>query len=113
MRLAVLFGSLAVGSETERSDIDLLVALRDRSAMAAAALSQRVSDRLGRDVQLVRIEDAERSALLMSDVLSDGRVLIDRDGLWAGLKARERQWRRRATSENVALEDAMPDLELS
>jgi predicted nucleotidyltransferase len=113
VRLAVLFGSFAVGRESESSDIDVLVELRDRGAVAAAALARRLSDRLGRDVQLVRLEEAGRSALLMADVLTHGRVLIDRDGLWVGLKAGEREWRRRAAAENVALEDVMPDLELS
>jgi predicted nucleotidyltransferase len=111
-RLAVLFGSFAVGQETEGSDIDLLVGLRNGGAGAVAALAQRLSDRLGRDVQLVRVEEAERSGALMSDVLSNGRVLIDRDGLWAGIRAGERGWRRRAAEEDVSLEDAMRDLEL-
>src|SRR5450755_3524729 len=52
VRLAVLFGSLAVGRESESSDIDLLVALRVSSATGVAALAQRLADRLGRDVQL-------------------------------------------------------------
>ncbi len=113
VRLAVLFGSFAVGRETENSDIDLLVELRTRRAVGAAALAQRLSDRLGRDVQLVRLEEGKRSALLMTDVLSHGRVLIDRDGLWAALKGGARGWRRRAAEEDVALEDAMRDLGLS
>jgi predicted nucleotidyltransferase len=113
VRLAVLFGSFAVGRESEGSDIDLLVALRDSGAAAVAALAQRLSDRLGRQVQLVRLEEAEGSPGLMVDALRQGRVLIDRDRLWAGLKAGESDWRRRATTEEVTLEDSMPDLDLS
>jgi predicted nucleotidyltransferase len=111
VRLAVLFGSFAVGREFEGSDIDLLVVLRDSGAGAVAALAQRLSDRLGRDVQLVRVQEAERSPGLMADVLGQGRVLVDRDQLWAALKAGERGFRRAADAD-VALEDAMADLEL-
>jgi predicted nucleotidyltransferase len=113
VRLAVLFGSVAVGRESERSDLDLLVVARRRDARSIAALAQRLRDRLGRDVQLVRLEDAQRSPGLMLDVLEQGRVLIDRDLAWAGMKATERGFRRRAAAQERALDDAMPDLELS
>lgn len=111
VRLAVLFGSFATGEESEDSDLDLLVALSDPSAGAVASLSARLGDRVGRDVQLVRLQEAERSAALMVDVLASGRVLVDRGRLWPRLKAAERRWRRRA-AEEVPLEDALPDLEL-
>ncbi|SEH10432.1 Nucleotidyltransferase domain-containing protein [Thermoleophilum album] len=39
MRLAVLFGSQATGRATERSDVDLLVALTDPAAARVAALT--------------------------------------------------------------------------
>ena len=113
VRLAVLFGSFAVGRESDRSDVDLLVMLRNRDARSVAALAQRLSDRVGRYVPLVRLEDAERSPGLMVDVLGQGRVLVDRDGRWAGLKTGEQGWRRRAAGQELALEDSMPDLELS
>ncbi len=113
VRLAVLFGSVASGRESADSDVDLLVVLRDPGAAAVAALAQRLSDRLAREVQLVRTEEAERSPVLMADVLAQGRVLVDRDGAWVRLKAAEPRWRRRAASEDVPLTDSMPDLELS
>lgn len=112
VRLAVLFGSFAVGQESERSDLDLLVVLRDPAAMAVAALAQRLTDRAGRDVQLVRAQDAKRSPGLMLDVLTQGRVLVDRDRLWPALKREESVWRRRATAAETSLDEAMPDLEL-
>ena len=113
VRLAVLFGSVATGRDSASSDIDLLVVLRDPAANVVAALAQRLSDRTSRDVQLVRLADAERSAILMADVLAQGRVLIDRDGTWPGLKASERRWQRAAAAEDRPLADVMPDLELS
>ena len=114
VRLAVLFGSFAVGRESDGSDLDVFVVLRDPAAAAVAALAQRLGDRLGRDVQLVRAEDAERAPGLMIDVLVDGRVLVDRDRAWPRLKAGERRWRRRAAArEEVALDDAMPDMDVN
>jgi predicted nucleotidyltransferase len=111
VRLAVLFGSLAKGDGAESSDVDLLVSLRDDGAAAVAGLSGRLNERLGRDIQIVRLADAQRSPALMLDVLSDGRVLVDRDDRWRPLVAGERQWRRLAAQEG-SLEDPLPDLEL-
>lgn len=113
VRLAVLFGSAATGRDSERSDVDLLVSLADPGAAAVAELSGRVTRRVGRDVQLVRVQDAEQSPALMLDVLSQGRVLVDRDGLWTGLRTTERRWTRRAASEAVALENSMQSLDLT
>jgi predicted nucleotidyltransferase len=110
VRLAVLFGSLATGEGSVRSDVDLLVLLQDERAGSMAGLSGRLSERLGRDVQLVRVGEAERSPQLMLDVLAQGRVLVDRDGLWPRLRAGERRWRRCAATE-PPLEQALPDLE--
>ncbi len=113
VRLAVLFGSQATGRGTQRSDIDLLVALTDASATRVAQVTGRLERRLGRDVQLVRLRDAEAAPALMADALEHGRVLVDRDGGWPQLKSRESMWRRRAASSEVPLEQAIPDLDLS
>ncbi|MGI8557350.1 MAG: nucleotidyltransferase domain-containing protein [Solirubrobacteraceae bacterium] len=111
-RLAVLFGSFAKGEESETSDVDVLVSLRDATAAALADLSGRLSDRIGRDVQLVRTEEAERSSTLMADVLAHGRVLVDRDRIWLRLTASRRRWQRRTNGGRTPLQDAMPDLGL-
>lgn len=113
VRLAVMFGSQATGHATDRSDVDLLVALTDASAGRVGPLTARLERRLGRDVQLVRLEDAERTPSLMADALEQGRVLVDRDARWPQLKAREATWRRRAQASDVPLEQAMPELALS
>ncbi|MDO8186583.1 nucleotidyltransferase domain-containing protein [Conexibacter sp. JD483] len=112
VRLAVMFGSLAAGTAGDGSDIDLLVRLGDPSARRVAELTGRLEERIGRDVQLVRIQDAERTPLLMRDALEQGRVLIDREHEWAGLVARLPTWRRRARTAETSLLDAMPDLDL-
>jgi predicted nucleotidyltransferase len=113
VRLAVLFGSIATGRESDHSDLDLLVVLGNQTAGAVAALAQRLSDRVDRDVQLVRLQEAGRSPSLMADALSQGRVLVDRDLVWPGLKAAERRWQRKAADDATPLLESAPDLELS
>lgn len=108
VRLTVLFGSQATGHATNRSDVDVLVALGDPSAARVAQLTGRLERRLGRDVQLARLQDAERVPSLMADALDQGRVLVDRDGRWPQLKVREASWRRRAKAADVPLEHVTP-----
>lgn len=112
VRFAVLFGSAATGRATERSDLDVLVQLADPSAGRVAALTARLEKRLRREVQIVRLEDAERTPLLMVDALDQGRVLVDREAAWPRLQNALPAWRRRAREADVPLEDAMPDLGL-
>jgi predicted nucleotidyltransferase len=111
VRLAVLFGSQATGTAVAGSDVDVLVELADPSVARLAELTGRLEGRTGRDVQLVRLEDAERVPLLMSAALERGRVLVDRDDRWPKLRAAEPHWRRRAAATEIPLEDAMPELE--
>lgn len=110
VRLAVLFGSLATGEEAEGSDVDLLVAISDPSAAAAAELSARMTARLRKDVQLVLLRDAEQSPVLMVDALAHGRVLIDRDARWHNMQQDSSRWQRRARRGAIDLADAAPDL---
>ncbi len=103
VRLTVLFGSTATGSDDEHSDVDLLVVLNDGNVGGLAELASRLSGRTDREVQIVRLADAEGSPALMLDVIEQGRVLVDRDDLWSGLQngaARVRRLARRA--EKVA-----------
>lgn len=111
VRLAVLFGSQATGRHTERSDVDLLVSLREASATRVAQITGRLERRLGRAVQLVRLQDAELTPSLMADALREGRVLVDRDDRWPALRASEETWLRRAATTELPLEQAMPDLD--
>jgi predicted nucleotidyltransferase len=48
VRLAVLFGSTATGSDHERSDVDVLVVVHDPGVGRLAALGERLSQRIGR-----------------------------------------------------------------
>jgi predicted nucleotidyltransferase len=112
VRLAVLFGSTATGTEHDSSDVDLLVDLDDPAVDRLADLAGRLTKRVGRDVQLVRLRDARRAPVLMLAILSDGRVLVDRDRRWAAQLAQLPKWRRRARVVERPLEDALEDLDL-
>jgi predicted nucleotidyltransferase len=112
VRLAVLFGSSARGREHRRSDLDLLVALDAPSRDRLAGLEERLSSAAARRVQLVSARDAQSSPGLLADALRDGRVLVDRDGLWAQLKRREPSVRRAAElRDRELLERALRPLE--
>lgn len=86
VRLAVLFGSTALGSDRHDSDIDLAVVLERDDARDAAALRRRLTSALGRDVHLVTLDAARRSPALFADILTEGRVLVDRESAWNGLR---------------------------
>ncbi|HEY7893011.1 MAG TPA: nucleotidyltransferase domain-containing protein [Solirubrobacteraceae bacterium] len=98
VRLAVLFGSTATGSDDEHSDVDVLVAMHDPGVGRLAEVADRLSRRIGREIQLVRLSEAQTSPVLMVDVLDHGRVLVDRDDLWSGLGEAAPRWRRLARS---------------
>lgn len=110
VRLAVLYGSVATGGDSERSDVDVLVVLADESVGRLADLAGRLSARTGRDVQPVRLVDAEGSPPLMSDVLERGRVLVDREGRWPDLQAQTERWRRLSGRRERAEIETMDDL---
>ena len=97
VRLAVLYGSMARGDADAGSDLDLLVALSDSDdLLAAGQLSRRLMGIAGRDVDIAHLGGIEASApLLLSRVLAEGRVLVDRDGLWADVRHRRRAIRAR------------------
>jgi predicted nucleotidyltransferase len=88
VRLAVLFGSSAVGEDGPDSDVDLLIAYDSPTACALAGVQLRLARTLERPVDVVGLEQANAMPTLLADVLAEGRVLIDRDGLWGALCAR-------------------------
>lgn len=103
VRLAVLFGSTAVGEDRPDSDLDVLVVRRSTTARAKAGLSIRLSRALSKRVHLVDLEHAEESPALLADVVLEGRPLIDRDGLWGGLLDRRAEIISRARAAEAAL----------
>jgi predicted nucleotidyltransferase len=87
-RLVVLFGSTATGEDHGSSDVDLLVVHNENGPRPLARLQMRLRHVLGRSVDVVGLEQAETMPTLLADILREGRVLIDRDGLWEGLQGR-------------------------
>lgn len=97
VHLAVLYGSLARGDEDGDSDLDLLVSLTGDRSLAALDLAVRLERVSGRRVDVARLAQVEEDApLLLDRVLDEGRVLVDREGLWPQLHGRRRAIRARA-----------------
>lgn len=97
VRLAVLYGSVARGHEDADSDLDLLVSLPDDEPMAVTGLATRLDRICDRDVDVARLDRIEKTApLLLERVIDEGRVLVDRDGIWDELRRRRRSIAARA-----------------
>jgi predicted nucleotidyltransferase len=96
VRFALLFGSAARGTAAPGSDVDVLVALRDGRLERVVELSTKLTVATGSRVDVVRLDDAESEPSFLADVIADGRVLVDRDGLWPRLRNREPTLRRAA-----------------
>lgn len=101
VRFALLFGSTATGTDTQESDVDVLVDLRDASLERLLDVQAKLAAIVGRDVDVVRLADAEDEPALLSAALAEGRVLVDRAGLWPTLHRRESLVRRRADEREV------------
>lgn len=96
VRFALLFGSMARGDDREDSDVDLLVVLRDPSLSRQLDLEWRLEETLGRHVDVLTLEAAERNSTLFAMAVEEGRVLVDRIGLWPKLSAASEQLSRKA-----------------
>jgi len=88
VRFALLFGSAATGEDTSRSDVDVLVELRDPSLERLLALERRLTEHVGRPVELVRLADARRDPVFFALAFEQGRVLVDRSGIGTALRRR-------------------------
>jgi predicted nucleotidyltransferase len=88
VRLAVLFGSTARGTDTPESDIEVVVQLEGDDFVQLVELEERLSQAGERRVQVIRLSDAQREPQLLADILSQGRVLVDRDDGWRRLRRR-------------------------
>jgi predicted nucleotidyltransferase len=101
VRFALLFGSTATGTDKPASDVDVLVELRDPGLERVVDLSTKLSAAAGRPVDVVRLQDAEGDPLFLADLLAEGRVLVDREGLWPRLRRREGTLRRRGRRQEA------------
>lgn len=102
---AVLFGSVARGEDTSKSDVDIAVWMRPAEPWSRSPLRRRLEAGLGRRVELIDARVADRHPSLLQSVLRDGRVLVDRQDHWAELRGREPSLRRRAQRERRQLTD--------
>jgi predicted nucleotidyltransferase len=91
VRLAVLFGSSSVGEDGPDSDVDVLIAHDSPTPGALVGIRLRLARTLRRPVDVVGLEQANAMPTLLADVFAEGRVLIDRDGLWEQLHMRRRE----------------------
>jgi predicted nucleotidyltransferase len=98
---AVLFGSRARGEGSDTSDVDLLVALR--KGADRWVLADRLSERVGVDVQIVDLEDALQAPLLLAEAVREGRVLVDRNAVWPSLMCRLPRLERDAARERARI----------
>ncbi len=105
VRFALLFGLAAAGTDTPGSDIDVLVDLRDASFERVVDLVTKLTRLVGRPVDVVELKDAEGEPSFLAQVLADGRVLVDREDLWPGLRAREESLRRRGSRRDASRMD--------
>jgi predicted nucleotidyltransferase len=103
VRFALLFGSTARGDDREGSDVDLLVVLDDPSLDRVLDLELRLEATVGRDVDVVTLEAAERNSTLFAMAVEDGRVLVDRVDLWPQLSAEAEMLERRARRDERRL----------
>lgn len=100
--LAAVFGSFARGDDELPSDIDLLVSLREDNAWETAGLEERLSVAVGRNVEIARLSLVNRDPHFLSEILKDGRVLIDREDEWASLNAQATKINQAASRERAA-----------
>lgn len=101
--MAVLYGSVARGDDTGDSDVDLLVSLGEDRPDAAVKLAVRLERAVSREVDVARLNRIEDTApLLLLRAIDEGRVLIDRDREWTGLRARRGEIAGRARQAHEA-----------
>ena len=101
LRLAVLFGSHAKGRAHANSDVDVAILPRDPalSLKLELALSAQLSARVGREVDLVRLDRA--STLVRWEIARDGIVLV------AEPKQEWVRFRASTASEHADIKDAL------
>lgn len=96
VRFALLFGSAARGDDSEKSDIDLVVEMRDSSLVRIVDLELKLEALLERRVDVTTLEDAGSNPALLAAVVEDGRAIVDREDRWAGLSSETEAIERRA-----------------
>ncbi len=106
VELCVLFGSVARGTDVVGvSDVDLLIDLRRPSPGALEALRQRLEEQLHATIELIPLKGALRDPGLLSEILRDGRPLVDRGEVWPGLRAQRARTQAQADRADLELHE--------
>ncbi|MDP1593541.1 MAG: nucleotidyltransferase domain-containing protein [Gallionella sp.] len=85
--LAVLFGSVATGSQREDSDLDIAVAAKQvLTAQERITLVGALAERIGRPVDLIDLHGV--SEPLLGQIVRHGRRILGSDTLYGDLIAR-------------------------
>jgi predicted nucleotidyltransferase len=86
VRLAVIFGSIARGEADQHSDVDLLVSLVEERPMYTQQIAAGLEAALEREVDVASLRQLrKREPSLLNSIVTEGRVVIDRDGVWSQL----------------------------
>ena len=101
VRFALLFGSSALGTDTSQSDVDVLVAMRHPGFQRLVDLKTKLTHLVGRNVDLVLLDEAKHEPSFLAHALAEGRVLVDRDERWHAIRAREGRLRQRGTNRDA------------
>jgi len=97
VRMAVLFGSVALGDDHPGSDLDLLVDLGDAATLRQRwGLRRRLSQKTGREIDLFVLDDLRPQPEILSPILDAARPIIDRHAGWPELLAQRGSLKRRA-----------------
>ena len=95
VRGAWIFGSVAKGTDDERSDLDLVVDLEAGGLHAQRALQRRLEAKLDRAVDLFRLQDLESEPEVLLVLLDVARPVVDRVGWWKEIGKHKRALRDR------------------
>jgi predicted nucleotidyltransferase len=96
VRAALLFGSVARGTDTPASDIDLVVDLKSVDQMELRELRRRLSSKVRRSIDLFALSDLEAEPELLLPIMSYARPIVDRAGVWKRLAQQRRVLQGRA-----------------
>lgn len=109
VQAAVLYGSVAKGSDRTDSDIDIAIELRPGAATSMPALERRLGRAVGQRVHAVRITDALANGRFALEIIDHGRPLVDRADTWSSLRRRRSSLARIAVAQATAREQQMAD----
>jgi predicted nucleotidyltransferase len=104
---AVLFGSVAKGTDRADSDVDLAIELRNEARTSLPTLERRVGRAVDRPVHIVLLEDILTDGRFALEIVDHGRPLTDRGEVWASLRRRRATLARKAAAQATAREREM------